>query len=178
MKSLLVQFHAVPEEILDFVKSVSRDLGLVVVVMVLKPFKIELIDNLDKLEEILAQKREADIRIALKAGEIDLTAKSPNNFFDLNSDCITVDIGTLSARALNESSLSFQSDSTEAFRTANKVANKLKKFTKSGAIAVNPDTGAEAKIRSHRYTEMAKQKYDEGIKILPVAGKNLFKLTD
>lgn len=178
MKSLLIQFHAESNEIIGFIKSISRELGLTIALIVLRPFKLRPIENLEDVDEILSFGEKADLRIAMKNGELDLEAKSPNHFLDLNPDCIMLDIGCFTGATLNESSLSFRSDDMEAIRIANKVANKLKKLTKAGAIAVNPDTGAEAMIRTHRYTAGAKRKYDEGVKILPVAGKSLFKLPE
>lgn len=107
-----------------------------------------------------------------------MDATSPNNFYDLNQGTIGLHIGRLTEQGLKESALAFMSDDKDKVAIANKVASKLKKLTKAGAIAVNPVNGAEANARSHRYTSGAKALYDEGIKILPVAGNSFFKFSD
>ena len=59
-----------------------------------------------------------------------------------------------------------------------KMASKLKRITKAGVIGINPDSGAEAPFRTHRFTEGARLLEKSGIKILPIAGKCLFRLHD
>jgi len=107
-----------------------------------------------------------------------MDATSPNNFYDLNQGTIGLHIGRLSEQGLKESALAFMSDDKEKAAIATKVASKLKRLTKAGAIVVNPINGAEANARSHRYTSGAKALYDDGVKILRVAGNSFFKLFD
>lgn len=176
MKSLLIQFHAEPGEIVEFVDTVSRELGLAVALIALNPFGVTPMTHFKCAGEVSSFAGSVDLRIAMKEGGLNLRAESPNNFLDLNPGCITLSVGRFAEEGLNESSFSFMSCDAQAICVASKVARSLKRLTKAGAVAVNPDTGAEVMIRSHRYTAGAKRKYDEGVRILPVAGKSLYKL--
>lgn len=175
MKKIMIQFHSTLEELAEYINSISSELGLFVTIMIIRPFALREADGKLSIE---AMNVDADIRIILTAERPSIDASSPNNFYDLNPSTIGLHIGRLTEQGLKESALAFMSDDKEKAAIANKVASKLKKLTKAGAIAVNPVNGAEAHARSHRYTEGAKVLHDEGVKILPVAGNSFFKLTD
>lgn len=175
MKKIMIQFHATLEELVEYINSISSELGLFLTVMVLRPFALREIDG-ELLAEALSI--DGDIRIILTAQKPSMDATSPNNFYDLNQGTIDLDIGRLTEYGLKESALGFMSGDKEKAAIANKVVSRLKKLTKTGAIAVNPVNGAEANSRFHRYTEGAKALHDNGVKILPVAGNIFFKLTD
>lgn len=175
---IIIQFHAVAEEIVTYLNSVSSELSLIMTVMILRPFALREINSELSLGDLMLRTSDTDIRIILTKGRPNIMANSPNQFFDLNPGVISIDIGSLTERGLQESALSFGSDDKEKIAIANKIASKLKKITKAGVVAVNPISGAAAAVRSHRYTEGAKAMYDGGVKILPVAGHCVYKLPD
>lgn len=175
MKSIMIQFHANLEELVEYLNSVSSELGLNITMMILKPFTLRVIEGEVSLDDLVL---DGDIRILLTKENPTLGALSPNKFYDINPGTVDFDIGQLTEMGLQESALAFMSDDKEKISIANKIALRLKKITKAGAIAVNPVTGAEANVRTHRYTKGAKAKYDEGVKMLPVAGNSILKLLD
>ncbi len=175
MKKIMIQFHATLEELVEYLNSVSSELGLVMTMMILKPFALNVVKGELSLDELALER---DIRILLTKAEPNLEGESPNKFYDLNPGTVDLDIGKLSKIGLHESALSFMSDDKEKISLANKLASRLKKRTHAGAIAVNPVSGAEANARTHRYTDGAKAMYNDGVKILPVAGNCFFKLAD
>lgn len=175
MKKIMIQFHSTYEELVEYINTISSELGLVMTLMVLSPFAVRKIESELSIDDLNI---EADIRIIFTNQKPSMNASSPNNFYDLNPGAIGLHIGRLTEQGLKESALAFMSDDKEKIAIANKVASRLKKATKSGAVAVNPANGAEVNARSHRYTLGAKSMYDEGIKILPVAGNSFFKLAD
>ena len=175
MKKIMIQFHATFGELVEYINSVSSELEMFMTVMILRPFTLREINGELSVEELNV---DGDIRIILTAQNPSVDASSPNNFYDLNQGTIGLHIGRLTEQGLKESALAFMSDDKEKAAIANKVASRLKNLTKAGAIAVNPVNGAEASVRSHRYTEGAKAMYDDGMKILPLAGNNFFKLVD
>lgn len=173
MKKIMIQFHATIEELVEYVNIVRSEFELVVTLMILRPFAIREIEGDLSVEDLNV---DSDIRIIFTSWVPSLGASSPNNFYDLNPGTIGLHIGQLTEQRLKESALAFISDDEEKAAIANKLASRLKKITKAGAIAVNPINGAESNARSHRYTAGAKAMYDNGIKILPVAGNSFFKL--
>lgn len=175
MKKIVIQFHASPEELVEYINSVSSELGLVVTMMILKPFKLKEIEGQLSVGDLML---DGDIRIIFTKEKPNIAVASPNNFYDLNPGVVHVDIGRLTTENLKESALSFMSDDKEKIDIANKLASRLKKITKAGVIAVSSISGAEANVRSHRYTKGAKSMYDLGINMLPIAGNSFYKLLD
>jgi len=178
MKSIMIQFHATLEELVEYLNSMSSNFGLIITMMTFKPFALKQVEGHISISDFLLEGENADVRLMLSKGKLDLDASSPNNFLDINTGTVVFDIGRLLEGGLHESALAFMSDDKDKIAIANKLATKLKKMTKAGVIAVNPVSGAEAKIRSHRYTVGAKAQYEEGIKILPAAGNSFLKLSD
>ena len=176
MRKMSIQFHATIGELVEFVETVSSDLGLLVTKMVLKPFSLKDVDGKLDIDELLTQLESSYVEFILSADKINRNATSPLNFADVNPGRTYVQIGKSVSGGLQESCLSFMSDDEDKIKIAAKVASKLKKITKVGMIVVNPDTGAEANSRNRRYTEGAKTEYDKGVKLFPVAGKNILKI--
>ena len=173
MKKITIQFHATLEEIVQFASSTCNELGLYLTKMTTKPFNVsDVSSNLD----IECNDRSAALRLIFTKGKPALEVSSPNNFYDLNTDSIGLNVGLISERGLTESSLAFMSNDDEAINIAKKVASRLKKITYAGAIVVNALNGAEGKASSHRYTKAAKTMYDKGVKMRPLAGDVYFKL--
>jgi hypothetical protein len=175
MKKIMIQFHATLEELVEYMNSVGSDFGLNTTMMILRPFTLKEVDGELSVDDL---KHNGDVRIIFTKERPNINASSPNKFYDLNPGTVDLDIGQLTSESLKESALAFMSDDKDKMAVANKLASRLKKVTKAGAIAVNPDNGAEANARSHRYTEGAKAMYADGVKILPVAGNCFFKLAD
>lgn len=173
MKSIVIQFHANAEELAGYVNLASSDLGLSPYMMHFKPFGINRISS-DVTPDML--RVDADIEIIFTNEQLDLSADSQNGFLDRNPGLTLLSVGNLTEQGLDESGLACLSDDHGQVALAKKLATRLKKITKAGAIAVNPVSGAEANIRSHRYTEGAKSLYEEGVKILPIAGTSTYKL--
>ena len=176
MSSIIIQFHASVEEILAFVDSTSMKLGLTSVLLQKEPFNAKSLQSHEDAISSIDNSKRTNISIALLQDEALLTANSRQEFKRVNSSAVLIDIGNETKFGLQESSLSFGSDNEEFYRIAKKIAARLKRITKAGAIAINPDTGAEAIMRSFRYSAGAKEKYDKGGTIRPVAGKCILKL--
>lgn len=178
MRSISIQFHTTADELFEFVASVSSEFGLIITMMNLKPFYLEKVEGEFNVCDFVTNLEKGGLRLVLNSNIPCLKSTSPNSFLDENPGSIVIDVGRLSESGLEESALSFISDEESKILIANKIASRLKKITKAGVIAVNPFNGAEAKVRSHRYTEGAKSMYNQGVKILPVAGHNFYKLSD
>ena len=173
MKKMMIQFHATIEELTDYTNSVSSELGLIKTMMTIRPFSLREMGRDFSKDDFLSFD---EVRIIFTKIKVDTDASSPNNFYDLNPGTIGLHVGRIVEQGLKESALVFISDDTEKVSIANKMLSKLKKITTAGAIAVNPVTGAEVNIRSHRYTDGAREMFERGVKLLPAAGNSYFKL--
>ena len=45
MKSILTQLHAIPEELMDFAASLNEEFGLVITMVMFRPFKLKVIEG-------------------------------------------------------------------------------------------------------------------------------------
>ena len=57
-----------------------------------------------------------------------------------------------------------------------KTITSFKKKMNKGAWVINPYNNARKYYKNHMYTNNARLAYEKGIKILPVAGWNLYEL--
>jgi hypothetical protein len=173
MADILIQFHALPEELVALAQACIRDLALHGVAMRYFPFAAAEISN-QQLPALFAEG--AWRRLALTTTPPSLPAASALKFEDQNPDCLIIDIGRRTSRGLEESSISARTSDERAFGAWRQVAKRLKAITQAGAVAVNPDTGATAKVRNHRFTKGAKALENEGVAILPLAGGCVLRL--
>jgi len=173
MADLLIQFHALPEELLQFLRGIVSDFDTHTVAFRFHPFSASEIDQGD-LDRVFSDP--SFRRLALTLLPPVLPASSGNQFADQNRDGLFVDIGRLTDKGLTESCLAARTDQDQALKIWKQVARRLKSATMQGAVAVNSQTGATSRLPHHRYTEGAKRSYEQGVPILPVAGTSKLRL--
>jgi hypothetical protein len=176
MKSVSLQFHALPEEL----PGLFLDLFLNEAVYVTAAFE----HSLSKRElefrkwaetpaEILGNGLQA---ICFSLDPLNLLAPNLYQFRLLNPNALTLVIGELSESGLAESWVSAMTDDEVAIQLWRKAIKKLKAKMLSGAIAIDPVTGATAPMKWHKFTQLAQHRFDKGLKLLPVAGNAIIKL--
>jgi hypothetical protein len=170
----MIQFHATLDELVDYLNSVSHEFGLVVTIMTHFPFTLKESANKLFVDDLPLDR---SVRIILTKDKPNIEASSAGKFYDMNNGAISLSIGQLTEKGLEESAFGFMSDDEDKIIIANKLSSRLKKITKAGCTAVNSINGAERKIRSHRYTIGAKRLHDEGVRILS-HGNVFFRLPD
>ncbi len=173
MADISIQFHALPDEVIQFAKDVVRDFGLTLVAIKVRPFEIRRIDNLESLRPVAEDLGFS--RFIFLLGEPCLLAPNELAFIEMNPDCLRLDIGQKSKDSLRQSWLSARTEHVEAVALWRKISARLKKITHQGAIAINPDTGAKGFIGRFRYTTNAKIMCDGGMTMLPIAGSSILK---
>lgn len=176
MKKVLFQFHATPDELIHFLNGLRQEISFSTGFMKGSPFEVTLFHKSDAVDFRKMIEVDKGGRVILSISEALCSAESPNRFFDSNPDCLVLDVGQHCSGVLAESALSGFFEDALALVFAKNVVSRLKKITKAGVIAVNPDNGAEANIKNHRYTDGAKTLYEEGCRISPIAGKAYLKI--
>lgn len=170
MKFIFVQFHAAPKELIKMSVDIANHFGLnyycaditndVLVFLgedILKEYESE-IKNVEFLIVLLEPKQKQDI-------------KTVSDLKDIKNSGIYINVAMFNENGLNESGIGFSKEKIMYEITdPKKIISKFKKFTRTGAIAFNKKTGAEALSRTHRYTEGAKALYDSGSAIIPFGG--------
>lgn len=176
MHSSCIQFHAQPEELVEFITSVLDQFTLQLVCVTLFPFSARILKREELEAAVLDSERGPNCRIVFFTHEPHLSVSTLNEFRDSNPNTITVEIGRLTESGLEESCLTYWTEDSEVYAIAKQVAASLKKRTNAGAVALNPTTGAESRLRTHRYTTGAQKLDQGGTKILPVAGTSILRL--
>jgi hypothetical protein len=168
MAGIVIQFHALPEELGPLLHWAMKDLGVHLTAFRFPPFRIVEVRP-DTLDALLMDPSVCNFHFTLGAPIRSVTFQS--EFLDQNPGSLGLDIGRLSEKGLRESCLSCRDPDARSFEVWKKIARKLKGIAKTGdMIATNPDTGATARYKNQRYTAGAKALDERGVPILPVAG--------
>jgi len=172
MTDISIQFHALPSEINDLASDLICDPNLFMTEVIKSPTQFVLWPPQDR------ELKESDNRRALifTLDKPTLSASSLYQIRMLNPDALVLEIGELSPRGLSESWLSARTDNKIAVQRWQRAAKALKAATLTGAEAVNPNNGASAPMRGHRFTKAAQKSFAEGLAMLPAAGNSIVRL--
>jgi hypothetical protein len=168
MADISIQFHALPEELLAFVRQIVADFDLHTVALRFRPFDASALSK-GRLDNCFSDESSYK-RLHFTIGKPVLPAAHELDFSDKNPDSLRLDIGTLGEDGLRESWLSARTENLAAIATWKKIAKRLKSLTEQGATAVNPKTGRMGPAKSHRFTEGAKRLEATGIPMLTITG--------
>ncbi len=167
MADLSLQFHCLPDEVIPLVFSFVEEVQANVVAIRFHPFEVRLVSK-DDLAGVL---RDPDVRrVAFTVNTPNLSASTMNTFLDHNPGTLLLDVGRRQDVGLKESWLTSRTDDAVTLANWRKLAKKIRSLTTVGAVAVNPQTGATAKLKDHRFSAGAKALEREGVPILPAAG--------
>jgi hypothetical protein len=175
---LMIQFHADVRELLCVINDVYESSRCSICIVKSSPFSLEILNggfSLDS-ERAIENARTTGLTVVLSIRPYATQANTFWEFMRENDGCVVFDVGRLTSKGLEESAVSFMSEDAPAIDFAKQIQSKIKAITKAGVIAVNPDSGAESRLRNHRYTEEAKSLYKCGVRLLPVAGNAILRL--
>jgi hypothetical protein len=175
MTDILIQFHALAEEMLDVTRAFARDEGVHVSAMRFPPPTAQSVGPFE------LEKTFEDMSVSGVAFTIDpprLPAAGSYDFLKHNPDALLLEIGRLESGGLRESALSARTENTVALAKWRILAKRLRKILRAGATAVNPDSGATARLRNHRFSSGAKSMQQRGTPMLPAAGGALIMFDD
>lgn len=173
MKSIGIQFHAEPSELIDLITKIIIKYQLKSVIMILRPFEVKVIEKDEIKSVFLENESKGRIRFSLSKEKFALDCKTKNEFLDKNQNICHFDIGRLFNNNLEESFFSVKTDNEDMLNISKQIAKELKKITKAGVTAINPDSGEKSYIRTNRYTIAAEHLLKKGISMLPAGGKSI-----
>ena len=168
MADISIQFHALPEELLAFVRQVVAEFDLRVVALRYRPFRARELAE-DQLADCFADDS-PDRRLHFSLGEPALAVARELEFGDKNPDSLRLDVGVVDSNGVRESWLSARTDNSAALAVWRQVAKRLKGITEQGATAISPKTGGRGPARSHRFSAGAKRLEAAGTPMLTITG--------
>jgi hypothetical protein len=177
LAKLNFQFHAIEDEIIQVIKESVNRYDLFLVGLQLFPeFSCQLIckDIFDEQMDFIKNSR----MLMLFNYKPDLSQNDYNHFVKTNKECLIFEIGGQKEGSLKESSISTITDDVETMKIWKTIIKEFKNDMVKGAWAVNPMNGAKVYYKHHQYTEGAKKLFEDGIKLIPVAGWNYYVLSE
>lgn len=178
MKSILIQFHTLPNEIKDLVRQFAEDNELTVLKVLRKPFCFSVLIEQGHVKDFNISHDTDSVRLVILKNLVHRSSCTSSEFFDSNPGAIVVDIGAQTDVGIYESAMSFRSDDVEGISIATRLAAIIRRRTKAGVFARNPDTGARVRLKSHRYSQGAKAAYETGTPLFALGGKNTIELDE
>jgi hypothetical protein len=175
MADLSIQFHALPDEIIPLVCSFLDEVQACVSAIKYRPFLVTAVDRA-KLSTVLGNVK-VD-RVAFTLASPALPARGMLEFLDRNPDALVLDVGKVLDIGLQESWLTARTHDAATLSAWRKLSKRVLAATATGAIAVNPQTGATAPARGHRFSTGAKAMDRAGVPMLPAAGTARFRFND
>lgn len=177
MAKTIVQFHALPTEVIDFAVEWAKTYDLYLVRSRLFPeFEVALVAAPDIDSSVVDINEWQMITLCRTAPDVNIP--DYNDYMESTVGCLVIDVGRHKDNELKESAVSAVCDDNEEMKLWKTIIKKFKSTLMSGAWAVNPYTGDKGYEKYHRYTEAAKSAYENGTKILPFAGCNYYVLSD
>lgn len=173
MPSVEVQFHADPEEVIDFVDAVVAQFELHFTVMQFFPvFSLISGRGPESVRDTCRQLATVD-RICLTRRRPNLSCPGPYEFLVKNSEAVMViNIEHVSAGRLCQSFLNGGASDQETMRIWRKIAKQLKAIAAPGAWIINDDMNIRDFDRTFRHTAGARRLAKKGVTMAPIAGDN------
>ena len=175
MKSIGIQFHATSEEIAQIITNAIDKFSLFFEGVIINPFSIKKIILKDMINIFHEIEPELHLKIYLSLNPINTNCKDESEFIKNNFSLISFEIGRQLNGFLEESFFSTIPKDEHTLRTAELIAKDIKKKTKAGVTAINPNTGAKAYIRTNRYTQGAVDLAKQGVKMIAWVGNSFFE---
>ncbi len=175
MAKIVVQFHGLPTEVLEFAENCTGQFQVRAALIQFFP-EMRVFEVIDGEFQSAIGNLEVVNMIAFSISHFDLPAKNMSEFMERNPDSLMLKIGALKNDGLVESVLSANTGDPVSLSVWKKVVKKLHEHTCEGAWAVNRETGVAGYSKKHRYTVASKELEENGTRMLPIAGWNFFVL--
>ncbi len=175
MSDISIQFHATPDELLLLVQDFVQDARIFVSAIKYEPFKVIPVEN----QALVLVLHQTDVeRLAFTIKRPVLRGNGMMGFLDRNPSALLLDIGRRVDAGLQESGITARTSDKAVLGIWRKLSRRIIAATRTGVTAVNPQTGATAPVRSHRFSDGAKALERAGVPMLPVAGTARLRFED
>ena len=182
MPAVRMQFHALAEEIADFILMATEENSVHFVIITSPPISFREVLRDDFKEEVIRcslVETQHRLTVYMLLTPPDLSETKFLKFCDSNPGGIVVDIGLHTSLGLEQSGLGTTiKTNPEIYGLAKKMVKQLKKSTNAGVTAINIATNERSLAKSFRYTDKVALLESKGVAMLPIAGGGKLVLGD
>lgn len=166
------QFHARKEEIVNYILIIMEQYDLKAMGLVISPqFCVKEITNISNAELMKYE------YIFLSKEPFNCTNEEQyDEYLNQKRGDLDIDLGKDDGKELVEASMGYLSNG-EINPLWKKIINRFKKDFLKGAYVVSPN-GMKGYYPNHRYSKGAKEAFDSGVIIKPIAGWNHYELKE
>ncbi len=167
MAGLSIQFHALPSEISLLINECFAEHPLYTIGVSFPPFAATEL-TFDQVSDAIING--PYWRFIFTENKPLLPIRSAKELSEKHPDALVLDVGRKRPEGLDESWLCCRIPGATVNERWKRIAQKLRKITQSGAVAVDPKTMASTTVKNHRFTKGAKELNEQGWPMLPIAG--------
>jgi hypothetical protein len=168
MPSTTVQFFATPEELCELAERWHAKVGgwaalmefFPEFVLVVRGPQKPLVESCDQLANVR--------RICFTAERPHAHYESPYDFVTKHPDCLVLDLGARTEKALNESALGFKTNDPAALSRWKAIAKDLKSQTSAGLWVTSTKASQSAFSKNLRFTDAAAVLSRAGTRLQPL----------
>ena len=171
MKKMVIQFHATHDDLLRFVLEMIKNGWKIGGIILFPEFSIKCVTEDLNASDI------NDFDMIIISKKLIQTADSYEDFINNQDNNLGITVGKEKDDKLFETSMWTYTE-LEIDPDWKKMINLIKKRMNRGAWVINPYNKNRKFDKSHMYTDDAKMAYEKGVKICPIAGWNIYELTN
>lgn len=165
MPSMLVQFHAMAEDLGLFLAAAEAEYAACVTVARWHPFSLAKMDGSSNSVEWSRFLRDSGISAAYISDRQVISAATSGAVIDKNPGVVVLTIGRFVNDGVEESSLSYRSHDSSGIDFAKRVFGKLKKLSVAGGVARSLKSGETMLLRAHRFMPLAVRAASQGLNL-------------
>lgn len=175
MAKISLQFHAEPDEIVEFARSWAEGMQLQVAGKEIGAEWVEPIAAKDLRPDSPAVAGVNLLYLAPAAAVLE--ASTSEEFHRRSPGALTIHIGERSADALRESFLGAITEKDAELTLWRRIRRQAVDSMRKGAWVVNPLSNARHEYKYHYYTEGAMRLASHGVRMLAIAGWNEYEFS-
>jgi hypothetical protein len=169
MADINIQFHALPEEVAEWLLDWIEREQVNLVAINYSPFSARLVDP-PRIAAVVTN--DQFDRLSMLIQTRDLGGNNRRQFDELHPNQLVLEVGRLAPDGLAQSWLAARSDDEAALKVWKRIASDLVGHTRQGVTCINRQNGAASFEKSFRFTRGAERLQSEGVRILPPQGPN------
>jgi hypothetical protein len=178
MRHVNLQFHVLPDELLDWVEEWKREFNLFVsAVRYFPQYRIRKITSIAQFRRQLHTARAPD-EIWLSVDPFDLQGRTSSQLQDANAGSFFISFPESTPDGLRQTLMGAEAADAVSWPLWKKLVGRTKRQCKKGLWVFNPTAGVKGFTHSARYTTRVEEASRRGLVLLPLAGGYIMSIDE